>query len=337
MKKTMKKFPLLICLIVSCAIIVASLFVAGFAGIKIAPSLGGGSQFEVVVHDSANTETTVKSIKNALAECELSFDSATVEDKFVALEGEGSYTKRVIIVKILESDISDEREAEVVKHIAWAAGVPESKVSSIENIISSIKSSDVLYLGLGIGIIALCLFVFGWIRYDIFAGLSFILSYLHNIILFLSVLIITRLPLSLVAIAGIMILTLVMTALVISIYEKNKVESEMHLTEKETISQRMIRSEVYAMKPFALVGAVALVASALLLLVPVMSITLSSFALMIAVACSGYTGLLVGPGVYTAFLEIKNAYTEATLSRNDTVNKEIKKKIAKSRKSIENK
>ena len=337
MKKTMKKFPLLICLIVSCAIIVASLFVAGFAGIKIAPSLGGGSQFEVVVHDSANTETTVKSIKNALAECELSFDSATVEDKFVALDGEGTYTKRVVIVKILESDISDEREAEVIKHVAWVAGVPESKVSSIENIVSSIKSSDVLYLGLGIGIIALCLFAFGWIRYDIFAGLSFILSYLHNIILFLSVLIITRLPLSLVAIAGIMILTLVMTALVVSIYEKNKVESEMHLTEKETISQRMIRSEVYAMKPFALVGAVALVASALLLLVPVMSITLSSFALMIAVVCSGYTGLLVGPAVYTAFLEIKNAYTEATLSRNDTVNKEIKKKIAKSKKASESK
>jgi len=337
MKKTMKKFPLLICLIVSCAIVIASLFVAGFGGIKIAPSLGGGSQFEVVVHDSADTQTVVKAVKKTLAECDLSFDSATVEDKFVALEGEGAYTKRVVIVKILESDISDEVETDIRRYVAHNVGVPESKVSSIDNIVSSIKSSDILYLGLGIGVIALCLFVFGLIRYDIFAGISFILSYLHNIILFLAILVITRLPLSLVAIAGIMVLTLVMTALVISIYEKNKVESEMHLAEKETVSQRMLRSEAYAMKPYILVGAVALIAAALLLLVPVMSVTWASFALMIAVVCSGYTGLLVGPGVYAAFLEIKNAYTAAALSRNDTVNKEIKKKIAKSKKASEKK
>ena len=337
MKKTIKKFPLLICLIVSCAIVVASLFVAGFCGVKIAPSLGGGSQFEVAIHDITDTKAAVKSIKTALAENDLSLDSATVEDKFVALDGQGSYTKRVIVVKIAEADISDEVESAVAKRVAEGLGVNESKVSSIDNIVSSIKSSEILYLGLAVGIIAVCLFVFGWIRYDIFAGLSFILSYLHNIILFLSIVIITRLPLSLISIAGIMVLTVVMTALVISIYEKNKVESELHVAEKETISQRMLRSEAYAIKPYILVGAAALIASALLLLVPVMSITWASFSLMIALACSAYTGTLVGPGVYASLLEIKNAYTEATLSRNDAVNKEIKKKIARSKKASEKK
>lgn len=337
MKKTMKKFPLLICLIVSCAIVIASLFVAGFGGIKIAPSLGGGSQFEVAVHDTTDTKTAVKSIKTALAECELSLDSTTVEDKFIALDGEGSYTKRVIIVKIAEADVSDELEKEVQTKVAWSLGVPVSKVSSIDNIVSSIKSSEILWLGLGIGIIAVCLFVFGLFRYDVFAGLSFILAYLHNIILFLSIVIITRLPLSLISIAGIMILTLVMTSLLVSIYEKNKVESEMHLGEKETVSQRMIRSEGYALKPYILVGVVAFIAAALLLLVPVMSITWASFSLMIAVVVSAYTGVMIGPGVYASFLEIKNAYTEASLSRNDTVNKEIKKKIAKSKKTNEKK
>ena len=63
MKKTMKKFPLLICLIVSCAIVVASLFVAGFAGIKIAPSLGGGSQMEIVIANDADTNKCVEKIK----------------------------------------------------------------------------------------------------------------------------------------------------------------------------------------------------------------------------------------------------------------------------------
>lgn len=332
MKKTMKKFPLLICLIMSFAIVVASLFVAGFCGIKIAPSLGGGSQFEVAIPDNVDSKICVKAIKEALAENELSLDSVSVEEKFLAINNVGGYSKRYVVVKVAEEDISDAVELKVREEVALGINVPESHVSGIDNIVSSIKSSDILYLGLAVGIVAVCLFVFGWIRYDLFAALSFLLSYLHNIILFLSIVIITRIPLGLVSIAGIMILTLVMTALIISIYEKNKVESEMHLGEKETVSQRMIRSEAYAMKPYIFIGATAFIVAALLLLVPVMSVVYSSVSLIIALAVSAYTALLVGPGVYSAFLEIQAANMDARLSRNDEVNKAIRKKVAKSKK-----
>lgn len=332
MKKTMKKFPLLICLIVSCAIVIASLFVSGFCGIKLAPSLGGGSQFEVAIADTADAKTCVKSIKEVLGDNQLTLESSAVEDKYLALDGEGAYTKRCIVVKVSESDISDEKELSVREAIATALNVPESRVSKIDNIVSSIKSSDILYIGLAVGIIALCLFVFGWIRYDIFAALSFILSYLHNIILSLAIMIITRVPMGLVSIAAAMVLTFIMTALLISIYEKNKVESELHLAEKETISERMIRAEKYAVKPFILVAVACVVFAALLFIVPVLSIVYSSISIVIALVCSAYTALLVGPGVYSAFLEIQSAYEEARLSRNSEINKEIKKKIAKSKK-----
>ena len=332
MKKTMKKFPLLICLIISCAIVVASLFVAGFSGIKLAPSLGGGSQFEVAISDTADSKTCVNAIKEVLGDNKLTMDSVAVEDKYLALDGEGAYTKRCIVVKISQNNVSDEVELKVREAIATAVNVPESRVSKIDNIVSSIKSSDILYIGLAVGIIALCLFVFGWIRYDIFAALSFILSYLHNIILTLAIMIIVRIPLGLVSIAAAMILTFVMTALLISIYEKNKVESELHLGEKETVTERMIRSEKYALKPFILVAVACLVFAVLLFVVPVLSIVYSSISIVIALACSAYTALLIGPAVYSAFLEIKTAVDEARLSRNNEINKEIKKKIAKSKK-----
>ena len=44
MKKSLKKYPLLVCLIVSFVMVIASIFVVAFAGLKLNPSLGGGSQ-----------------------------------------------------------------------------------------------------------------------------------------------------------------------------------------------------------------------------------------------------------------------------------------------------
>ena len=44
--KTAKKYPLLISIIVSCVLVVASLFILGFFGINLGTSLAGGSQFE---------------------------------------------------------------------------------------------------------------------------------------------------------------------------------------------------------------------------------------------------------------------------------------------------
>ena len=77
-----------------------------------------------------------------------------------------------------------------------------------------------------------------------------------------------------------------------------------------------------------------MVFSILLFFVPVNNVLFSSLSLIVALAVSCYTTLLVGPGVYASFLDIRQANKDAVLSRNDTVNKAIKKKIAKSRKAV---
>ena len=333
MKKMPKKFPLLLCLIFSCAIVIASLFVAGFHGIKISPSIGGGSQMEVVIPDDYSSKESMRTIKEVLSKNNITFDSCSVEDKFTALAEDAKYFKRCIVINVLEEDISAEKELAIRNAIAEKLYISPDLVSEFNNIVSSVKSSDILCLGLAVGVIALCLFVFGWIRYSLFAGLSFVLAYLHNIILFLSIVIITRIPLGLVSIASILILTFVMTALMVSIYEKYKVESEMHLGEKETISERMFRCEGHALKPYLITAVITLIFTVLLFVVPVNSVIFSAVSIIISILLSGYTGLLIGPGVYASLSEIKNSYDEARLSRNDTVNKAIKKKIANSKKA----
>ena len=333
MKKQLKKYPLLVSLIISCVLVVASIFVVAFCGLKLNPSLGGGSQFEISIDDNANSKTCVQKIKDVLQENNISYDSFTVEDKAKAGEEAGAQSQRYLVVNILATNVSDETELKVRTEISKELGVSIDNISEINNIISSIKAKDILLFGLGIGIIAICLFVFGLIRYDIFAGVSFLLSILHNLIMFLSIMILTRIPLGLVSIAAIAILSLIMTAVLVSIFEKNKLDSEMHLAEKETPSERLIKAEISAVKPYLFVIISVIVFSLILFFVPLNNVVFSTLSILISLAVSVYTTLLIGPGVYGTFLDIKTARFDATLSRNDTVNKVIKKKIAKAKKA----
>lgn len=332
MKKLPKKYPLLISLIVSCAIVIASIFVLAFCGIKLSPSLGGGSQFEVAISDTVESKTCIQNIKDVLKSKGISYDSFTVEDKPLAGENATEFSERYIVVNINATNISDEKELEIRTAISEKLNVNLENVSSIENIISSIKSKDILLFGLGIGIIAVCMFLFGMFRYNVFAGLSFVLSILHNLILFLSLMILTRIPLGLVSLAGISLLTLVMLACLVSIYEKNKIESEMHLAEKETPSSRLIRVEASALKSYIFVACAVVIFSLFLLFIPSMSVVYSLLSILIALVATIYSTLIIGPATFGAFLDIKQTNMDAKLSRNDTVNKVIKKKIAKAKK-----
>ena len=329
MKTKVKKYPLLISLILSCVLVVTSLFILGFFGMNLGTSLGGGSQIEVIVPNGADTNDYVKKIEKCFKVNGYSVDSSFVEDKFVAGENETEFTKTVIVAKVAKSDISDTDEKYIRYAIADSLDINIDNISKIENITSVVKAKNVLFLGLAIGIIAVCLFVMGWIRHDIFAGLTFIFAYLHNIILYLALLILTRVQLNLISLGVVMILTLIMSALLIQIYEKNRETTKMQTNEKLTATERMLLSQKQVVKPYVFIGASILIFAALLVLVPVNAVRLTALNILIATVVTAYTSLIVGPGSYAYLLEVSEFNKKAVLSRNDTVNKTIKKKIKK--------
>ena len=332
MQNTQKKYPLLISLIISCVIVVASVFVLAFCGMRLNSSLGGGSQMEIAITDGTDVKTCVQEIKDVLAEQNIQYDSFMVEDNSTAGDLATELSQRKIVVNLQVTNISDEKELNIREKLSSKLGVSIDKISEINNIISSIRAQDILLFGLGIAIIALCMFVFGFVRYDLFASISFLLAIIHNLIVFLSIIILTRIPLGLVSLAAVTLFTLVMLACLVSVYEKNKLESEIRLSEKETPSSRLMRAEFSALKSYILVPCSVVVFSLLLLLVPVYNVAFSVASVIIALAVTAYTTILVAPAVYGSFLDLQKASLEATLSRNDTVNKVIKKKIAKARK-----
>ena len=336
MKIKMKKYPLFVCMIISCVIIVASLFILGFFGLNLGTSLGGGSQLEITMADGVSSSEYSKITKNAIKENGYTVDSIIVQDKYEAGSNNTEFTKSKLVVKIAKLDISDEDEMKIRYALADCLNIDVSEISTIENITSVVKAKNVLFIGLAVGIIAICLFVMGWIRYDIFAGLSFILTYLHNIILYLSILILTRVQLNLISLSVMLVLTLVMSALLIQIYEKHKEESKAASNEKLTVSECMLMSEKQILKPYLFVGVAVLIFACLLLFVPVMRVTFTALNIIISLVVTAYTGLLVGPGVYASLLEIKDYNQKARLSRNENVNKAIKKKIKKNISKSEN-
>ena len=330
MKTKIKKFPLLISLIVSCAIVVASIFVLAFAGMNIGTSLAGGSQFEIALKNEDKTKEYTAEIKDILKDNGCTLDYAFVETKYGADQENADYTSTCLVVNITEKNISDSKEAKIIDQISAKLGIDADYISSIENITSSVKAKSILFVGLAVGIIAVCLFVFAWIRYNIFAGLSFILAILHNVILYLSLLIVTRVQLNLASIAIAIVLTLIMSAVLIAIYEKHREVSRLHIAEKETISETMIKAVKTQATPFVIVAVVVLVFALLMFFIPVTSVMLSAIAIIIALLVSVYTTTIVGPGAYAGLLEAKSYSEKAVLSRNDTVNKTIQKKIKKS-------
>lgn len=327
--KLPKKYPLLISLIVSCVIVVVSIFILGFFGFRAGVSLVGGNQFEVVVSNDANTKNYVTDIKSVVRANGYDVDSAFVEDKFLSDGESTSYTSKCVVIKIANKNMSDETKTKIRNEIAEKLSIDVSKVSDIYEIISPVTSRNILFLGLAVGLAAISLFVLAWIRYDIFAGLSFLLAYLHNIILYLAILILTQVQVNLMSLAVGLILTLVMGAVLIAIYEKYRESVKLHLADKVTVSERMINAESETVVPYLFIMFAAIVFAALMFFIPVSAVRLAAVNILIAAIVTLYTTIIVGPGSYAALLEIRDMSQKAVLSRNHTVNKEIQKKIKK--------
>lgn len=330
MKKQFKKYPLLICLIVSAVLIITSLFIVGFFGVNLGVDLGGGSQIEIVLSDDASSKDYIQKTNQVLHKFGYSVDSSAVEDKYTAEDTFGEYSTRCLLVKIAKKDIPAETKANIRTELAKALGVSESKISEIQTISTSVLQKNIMFLGLAVGIIALALFVFGWIRYDIFAALTFIIAYLHNLILYLSLMILTRIQINSISLSVALLLMILLGVVIVHIFEKYREESRLKLAEKMTITKRMILSEKHAIKPFILLSSAIVLIALLILFVPVSMVRLTTLGIIVATLVTAYTSLLIAPGTYSALLEINDANVKARLSRNDTVNKAIIKKKKKS-------
>lgn len=330
--KKFKKYPLLICMIVSAVIIVASLFVIGFAGLKFDTTIVGGSQVEVVLPDDADSQDYANSARVICKQTGLSLYNVIVEDKYTAGEENGSYTKRVMILTFAERDLSSEKQTEYREALAEKLGFENAdQISDFKLVTNMVESNNIWLVVLSIGIVIICAFVFAWIRYDIFAGISFLVAYLHGIIMFFALSAITRIPIGLSSLAIAVVLTFIMSAVLVHIFEEYRKVARLHIEDKQSTSEKLIGAQKRLLMPYICITAVVVVIVLLLMLSPSFMVRLSALSMLLALIVCAYTVILVAPGLYAYLTDLGKASEKARLSRNDTKNKVIKKKIAKNK------
>ena len=334
MKCNFKKYPLLVCLIVSAVIIVASLFVTGFAGLKFDSTIVGGSQVEVVLPDDANTQDYANDARIICQQTGLSLYGVIVEDKYTAGAENGEYTKRVMILTFAEREVSEEKQLEYRKELAEKLGFADiQNISEFRQVTNMVESKNIWFVVLSLVVVMACGFVFAWIRYDILAAISFALAYLHNIMICFAVSAICRLPIGLTALSIMVVLTFIMSAVVVHIFEEYRKVAKLHIDDNQTTAERMINSEKKILMPYVVIAGTVVIVSLMLLLSPAFMVRLAAISILACLIVCAYTAILVVPGLYAYLIDLRNSIQKANLSRNDTKNKTIKKKIAKAKKS----
>ncbi len=336
MKRQFKKYPLLISLIVSAVIIVASLFVIGFKGLNFDTTFVGGSQIEIVLADDADAQDISNAARIVAQHQKVSLMNTVVEDKFTAGADNGSYTKRVLILTFLDKDVSEETQLAYREELAEKIGLENAdSISEFQTVTNIIEAKNIWFIVLAVGIIIACIFVFAWIRYDLLAGVAFLISYLHSIMLFFALSGLTRAPIGLTSLGIMILLNFIMSAAIISIFEDYRKVARLHIESKDSTSVSLFNAQKSSLLPYAIIAGVAVLAALLLLLSPAFIVRLASLSIMLALICCIYTTLLIAPAVYANLVDIRKTRHSARVSRNDTKNKVIKKKIASASKEKE--
>ncbi len=299
-------------------------------GINLGTDIGGGSQIEITLVSTDNVSGQIKDVESVLKNNNLSSEKVFVEDKLV---------DTLIVVRIAKKDI---KNADTIRtQIAEKLEIGVENVSEIASINGMVTKKAVIWTSVAIICLLLVVFVFGWIRYKIIAGLSLMITLLHTLLLGGSLLIITRLPINFVSLiillCGVVFVLFAMVLTLERIRENASLKHNENLTTLELVNM----SKHSVLKPLIVFAVLVLVVSVVFVCVPVSYVALSACCLIVCLASCIYSYYFVGMGLHEFMLDLKVANDKAKLSRNVTtlakdekaVEKKTTKKVAKTEKA----
>ena len=268
----------------------------------------GGKQIEIKVPEGNSTETYYNKINNVLDDYNLTINTSFTEDK---------YTDTYYVVKINTREISDEKALEIRQTIATELGIAEENVSEILSISGNVKQKTVINIGLAVlGIFAI-LFVASWIRYGIMEGLGILFGAIHNMIISIAAIVLTRIELTVSTCAAIAVISVLFVAIFASILERAR--EKLLMKQNKDVSAREIYADCYKKSLFTsivvLCGIVAFAISTLF----VQSIVIKLFALSVAVCVLvAFYSTVISTELTGYLAEAKSIRTREKLSKNKT-------------------
>lgn len=304
--------------IVSLVIIIAAVVVSLTAGISLGTDIGGGNQVEVKISAEMPAKTATKDLESVMNKKGYTVERVFIEDK---------YTDTYVVAKTATKKIKD---ADALKNaIAEKLEISASDVE-ILSFDGSVTNKAVIWTSVGVVCLLLALFIMGWIRYGIVAGATLAVVSLHSLIMAMSFLVLTRLPITLVSV--IEILAAVVLVIFATILLLERIRENKKMKHNETLSQEELvsLSEKESRKPLIFIGALVMVLCVVLMCVPIRAVIFSALTMFVCAITAVFSYYCLGTKLHSVMLTVQANTERARLSKNvSPAPAETKKKTTK--------
>ncbi|MBQ7579278.1 MAG: hypothetical protein IJT25_01960 [Clostridia bacterium] len=296
--------PLKYMLIVLASILALAIIFGAIFGVNTSTELSGGSQIKIDVTD-LNAGQVLGSAKNTLSKNHLIVEGNSVEN---------NGTKTYLVINVTSRKIANSDE--IRTQIATNAGIDESKVLSFKTISPAFKPLSIVLFGVGVLVAIIVVFVVALFRYKLNGALTIGLANLVNIILYLSILILTRIWVNSASLVSLVISMIITNILVVSLLENIRNHASLKqyagLNEKEItvhFAEKLFIPSVFVC------GALCLMSVALLFVINAY-VQLFALSLMVASLISFFISQLLSVSVYYNLLSVFNLKRKQKSSKN---------------------
>lgn len=306
------KYPLKLLSIISLAIIVLTTIFVAIFGVNTSVEIGGGYQLEVKLSyekngeyfaGTENAETYLEKTKDVLDSYGCKVDSYFVEDKLV---------DTYLIVRIADAQV--EGANNIAGSVALKLGLNTTDVA-IHQLSSYFTNNIMLYIGLAILTVIIICFFAGWLRYSLMGGITLAFAVLHNLILSLALIFLTRVQFSMVSLVAVLALTVYSIFAFTSILERVKENNKSKQYAELTHDQKLI-SATKQNKHLYLICIILLAVSLAIIFVPVRYIQLAAVSVQLAVIACVFTFTFIAPALYAYLADFQTNKEKQKLSKN---------------------
>jgi len=305
MKKNKLLLPIYLCL--SLVIIIAAVVVSLTVGVNLGVDFNGGKQIEIKLEDNANTSNYESQINDVLKEYGYKIDSSIIQDK---------YSDSYYVIKINETEISNEKAAEIREKIANKLEISNENVGDVMSISGNVTQSTIITISIAVACVLIVFMIVGWARYGIMEGLSLMFVGLHNMIISLAALLVTTLQLNVPTIVALLVCTVsalvIYTLILENVYESKKLSQNKDLSDNElfgSANKKSLNNVVIVMIALALIAIASLFSG-------MYYIKLFALSLVVCMIISVYSTNLVGVVLGATLAHVKTTAEKEHLSKN---------------------
>lgn len=309
-----QKYPLRLFSIISLAVIALTVIFVSIFGVNTSIEIGGGHQVEVTlsytndagefVSGRENATEYVNQIKKVLSKHGASVDSYFIEDKNV---------DTYLVVRINNSTIKNSQT--VRSEIANALKIDASRVSGVQKLNAYFGTKLMLYIGLAALCVIIVCFFGGWIRYGVLAGVSLMFAVLHNLILSMALIFLTRVQFSVISLASVLFSTILVVFGVTLILEREKENSKSKQYADYSWDLKLITATKQN-KTLWIMPIICAVLGLVMICVPIKYVQLGGVSIWLSVISAVYTMVFITPALHVSLMELKTFRQKQKLSKN---------------------